>query len=87
MPRHDIKPGRLVAGLTMLGTAVVYAGDGAGAWHTPWYLAFPLVFGGLFAASVVAWTHYRICRRRLTMTASSENTGAPASTSGSQAMR
>ncbi|MFE4290137.1 hypothetical protein [Streptomyces sp. NPDC056647] len=84
---HDFRPGRLVIGLTALGTAGAYAGDSAGAWHTPWYVAFPLVFGGLFVASVVAWTHYRICRRRSARTASSENTGAPASTSGSQAMR
>ncbi|MFC9649310.1 MULTISPECIES: hypothetical protein [unclassified Streptomyces] len=87
MPRHDFRPGRLFVGLTMLGTAVLYAGDGTGTWHTPWYVAFPLVFCGLFLASVVAWTHYRVRRRRPARTASSENTGAPASTSGSQAMR
>jgi hypothetical protein len=83
---HDIRPGRLVAGLAALGTAVAYAGDAADAWHTPWFAAFPVMFLGLFGASVVTWTHYGIRRRRLKL-ASTENDDAPASTSGSQAMR
>jgi hypothetical protein len=85
--RHEIRPARLIAGLTVLGTATAYVGDVAGAWETPWYTAFPVMFWGLFLAGAVAGAHYRIRRRRLDRTASSENTGAPASTSGSQAIR
>ncbi|WP_326615095.1 hypothetical protein OIE62_25640 [Streptomyces scopuliridis] len=87
MLRHEFRPGRLVAGLAVLGAAVTYAGDAAGAWHTPWYMSFVVVWDGLCLAALAAWTHYRIRRRRPARTASSENTGAPASTSGSQAMR
>ncbi|SCF97004.1 hypothetical protein GA0115259_105979 [Streptomyces sp. MnatMP-M17] len=87
MLRHEIRPGRLVAGLAVLGAAVAYAGDAAGSWHTPWYAVFPVVFGGLFLASFVAAADYLIRRRRSARRASRESTGAPASTSGSQAIR
>nr|WP_066953387.1 hypothetical protein [Streptomyces lushanensis] len=87
MQRHEFRPGRLIAGLAVLGAAVVYAGDTAGSWHTPWYTVFPVVFGGLVLASVVSAADYLIRRRRSARSASRENTGAPASTSGSQAMR
>lgn len=85
--RHRFLPGRLIAGLSALATAALYAGDAAGAWHTPWFTALPVVFGGLFAAGVVGSLHYGVRRRRARSSASSENTDAPASTSGSQAMR
>lgn len=86
MPRHDIRPGRLVAGLSVLGAAAAYAGDAAGAWRTPWYTAFPVLSGGLWAAATVTWVHYRIRRRRSARSASSEKTDVPASTSGTQAI-
>ncbi|MFD5034092.1 hypothetical protein ACFWM0_27355 [Streptomyces sp. NPDC058405] len=84
---HEIRPGRLVVGLTVLGAAIAYAGDAVDAWHTPWYTVFPVISGGLLVAAPVTWTHYRVRRRRLARTASRENIGAPANTSGSQAIR
>lgn len=85
--RHEFRPARLVAGLCVLTTALLYGGDAANAWHTPWWLAFPVVFGGLFVAGAVAAVHYGVRRRRAAISASRENTEAPASTSGSQAIR
>ena len=85
--RHEFRPGRLIAGLCVLTTALLYGGDAAGAWHTPWFVAFPVVFGGLFMAGTVAAVHYGIRRRRARSSASRENTEAPASTNGSQAIR
>ncbi|WP_326655577.1 MULTISPECIES: hypothetical protein [unclassified Streptomyces] len=85
--RHDFRPGKLVAGLAVLAAALLYAGDAAGSWQTPFYVVFPVVFGGLFLAGAVSLTYYGIRRRRLASSASSENTEAPASTSGSQAIR
>ncbi|MFI5754262.1 hypothetical protein [Streptomyces sp. NPDC051569] len=87
MLRHDIRPGRLVAGLAVLGAAVAYTGDAAGTWRTPWFTVFPVVLGGLCLAAVVTFTHYRVRRRREARMASRENIGAPASTSGSQAIK
>ncbi|MEW1721166.1 hypothetical protein [Streptomyces sp. NPDC093109] len=87
MPRHDFRPGRLVVGLTALGAAVPYLGDAAGAWRAPWFTAFAVMFCGLFLASLVTWVAYLIRRRRPARTASSENAGAPASTSGSHAIK
>ncbi|WP_434595281.1 hypothetical protein [Streptomyces sp. A5-4] len=84
--RHGFRPGRLIAGLVLAGTAGAYAGDAAGTWHTPAYLALPAVFGGLLLAGTASWLSYR-GRRRAARAASRENTAAPASTSGSQAMR
>ncbi|MEN8653828.1 hypothetical protein ABCR94_25295 [Streptomyces sp. 21So2-11] len=84
--RHGFLPGKLIAGLILAGTAGAYAGDAAGAWHTPAYLALPAVFGGLLLAGAASWLSYR-GRRRAARAASRENTAAPASTSGSQAMR
>ncbi|MEE1756096.1 hypothetical protein PUR26_27245 [Streptomyces sp. SP18CS02] len=84
---HEFRPGRLVVGVTGLSVAALYAGDAAGAWHTPWYTV-PLVLpAGLFLAGVTTWIAYRVRRRRSARSASTENTGAPASTSGSQAIR
>ncbi|MFI9807728.1 hypothetical protein ACIHEJ_25755 [Streptomyces sp. NPDC052301] len=47
MLRHEFQPGRLVAGLFLTATGVVYAGDAAGVWRTPWFVVVPLVVGGL----------------------------------------
>ncbi|MFJ8001022.1 hypothetical protein ACIQ7D_28500 [Streptomyces sp. NPDC096310] len=84
---HEFRPGRLIVGLTALAVSAAYVGDAADAGPTPWFVAFPMMFWGLFLAAVVTWCHYRIRRRRSARTASRENEGAPASTSGSQAMR
>ncbi|ALC21407.1 hypothetical protein ACH46N_20960 [Streptomyces pristinaespiralis] len=84
--RHGFRPARFVAGLCVLTAALLYGGDAGGAWHTPWWVAFPVVVGGFVLAGVVAAVHYGV-RRRAAISASRENRGAPASTSGSQAIR
>lgn len=86
MLRHEFRPGRAVVGLTMLALAAGYAADAAGKWDAPWTFYFPLLFGGLWLAATVTWVSYRV-RRRAARKASAENAAAPASTSGSQAMR
>nr|WP_137993867.1 hypothetical protein [Streptomyces vilmorinianum] len=83
---HEFRPGRLIAGATALGLSVMYAGDAADAWATPWYDVVPVLCGGLGAAALATWVAYRL-RRRSARTASRENTEAPASTSGSQDIR
>lgn len=84
---HEFRPGRAVAGLAMLGLTGGYAADATGAWNVPWTFFFPLFFGGLWLAATVTWVAYRFRRRRDARKLSAENAAAPASTSGSQAMR
>ncbi|MGW4030144.1 hypothetical protein ACWEFL_12605 [Streptomyces sp. NPDC004838] len=84
---HGFKPGKAVAGLAVLTTALLYAGDASDAWQTPWFVALPVVFGGLFLAGTVSLAHYSVRRRRSAMRASTESTDAPPITSGSQAIR
>lgn len=83
---HEFRPGRLIVGAAALALAVMYAGDAAKAWETPWYGVVPVLCGALGAAALATWVAYRL-RRRSARTASSENKEAPASTSGSQDMR
>ncbi|WP_405457225.1 hypothetical protein [Streptomyces globisporus] len=87
MLRHEFRPGRAVAGLVMLSLAAGYAADAAGAWEVPWTFFLPLFFGGLWLAATVTWAAYMLRRRRAVRKASAENSGAPASTSGSHATR
>ncbi|RPK80165.1 hypothetical protein EES45_13655 [Streptomyces sp. ADI97-07] len=87
MLRHEIRPGRAVAGLTMLALAGGYTADAAGAWDVPWTFAAPVFLGGLGLSATVTWLSYRLRRRRDARRASAENSAAPASSSGSQAMR
>ncbi|MFD8659106.1 hypothetical protein ACFV1V_10740 [Streptomyces globisporus] len=87
MLRHEFRPGRAVAGLAMLSLAAGYAADAAGAWEVPWTFFLPLFFGGLWLAATVTWAAYMLRRRRAARKASAENSGAPASTSGSHATR
>lgn len=84
---HEFRPGRLLAGATGLAVAAVYAGDAAGSWDAPWYAVFPLLSGGLSLAAAATWVSYRVRRRRAARAASTESTDAPASTSGSHAIR
>ena len=63
MLRHDIQPGKLVAGFFLTLTAVVYAGDAGGAWEAPWFVAIPLVIGGLCLAGATAFLTHAIRRR------------------------
>jgi hypothetical protein len=85
--RHGFRPGKLIAGIAVLTATLLYAGDAAGSWQTPWFAVFPVVFGGLFLAGAATWTHYRIRRRRCASSESREKYEAPASSSGSQAIR
>ncbi|MGW7053256.1 hypothetical protein [Streptomyces sp. NPDC054887] len=84
--RHGFRPGRLISGLTVVGTAAAYLADAAGAWRVPSYLALPVVFAGLLLAGTASWIAYGV-RRRAARAASTDRYAAPASTSGSQAMR
>ncbi|ROQ66688.1 hypothetical protein EDD93_1096 [Streptomyces sp. 840.1] len=87
MLRHEIRPGRAVAGLVMLGLAAGYAADAAGAWHAPLTFFVALFTAGLWVSVLTTWAAYRIRRRRGGRTPSTENDVAPPSSSGSQAMR
>jgi hypothetical protein len=84
---HGFRPGRALVGLAALTVALLYGGDAAGAWHTPWFVALPVVAGGLLLAAAVGGAAYVWRRRRAAIRASSESSGAPASTSGSQAIK
>ncbi|WDV53963.1 hypothetical protein PV963_28195 [Streptomyces coeruleorubidus] len=64
MLRHELQPGKLVAGTVLVLAGVLYAGDAGGAWQTPWFAAIPLVTGGLCLAGVVGFLTGRIRRRR-----------------------
>ncbi|MDQ0794465.1 hypothetical protein QFZ58_002953 [Streptomyces sp. B1I3] len=87
MLRHEFRPGRAVAGAVMLALAGGYAADAAGAWSVPWSFFAPVLLGGLGLAAAVTWGSYRLRRRRDARKASAENSAAPASSNGSQAMR
>ncbi|MFF6993702.1 hypothetical protein ACFY93_01860 [Streptomyces sp. NPDC008313] len=64
MLRHEIRPGKLVAGLFLACTGVVYAGDAGGWWTTPWFTALPLVVGGLSLAGATGAVSHAIRSRR-----------------------
>ncbi|MFH9062075.1 hypothetical protein ACH4GM_12775 [Streptomyces coeruleorubidus] len=64
MLRHELQPGKLVAGTLLIVVGALYAGDARGAWETPWYVAIPLVTGGLFLAGAVGFLTGRVRRRR-----------------------
>ncbi|MFF8862782.1 hypothetical protein ACF08B_12135 [Streptomyces sp. NPDC015139] len=63
MLRHEFQPGKLVAGLFLIATGVVYAGDAGGLWETPWFAIVPLVVGGLCLAGAIAVVTRGIRRR------------------------
>ncbi|MER5767921.1 hypothetical protein [Streptomyces sp. NPDC001985] len=84
---HGFRPGRLIAGVTALTAALLYAGDAGGTWHTPWYVAFPVVFTGMSLAGAAGLAHYRVRRRRSASSASTDGAAAPASSSGTQATK
>ncbi|MGP3981956.1 hypothetical protein [Streptomyces sp. KR80] len=52
MRRHDLEPGKLIAGLVLLGTGVAYGLDAAGAWAVPAWALFPVLAGGLCLAAL-----------------------------------
>ncbi|MEW2291859.1 hypothetical protein ABZ719_03995 [Streptomyces sp. NPDC006743] len=61
---HEFQPGKLVAGVCLIGAAVAYAGDAGGLWKTPWFVAVPVVVGGLCLAGAVAVVNQSVRRRR-----------------------
>ncbi|GAA2249548.1 MULTISPECIES: hypothetical protein [Streptomyces] len=64
MLRHELQPGKLVAGTVLVVAGVLYAGDAGGAWDIPWFVAIPLVTGGLCLAGAVALLTGVVRRRR-----------------------
>lgn len=84
---HEFRPGRLIVGLGALALTAAFAGDLAGAWTTPWYVVVPVLCGSLGTAGLATWVAYRIRRRREARSLSSDSSDAPASSSGSQAIR
>ncbi|MFD5158483.1 hypothetical protein ACFWMJ_10480 [Streptomyces hawaiiensis] len=64
MLRHELQPGKLFAGAVLVTAGVLYAGDAGGAWEIPWFVAVPLVTGGLCLAGAVALLTGRVRRRR-----------------------
>ncbi|MFF4486949.1 hypothetical protein ACFY0F_10705 [Streptomyces sp. NPDC001544] len=54
MLRHEVEPGKLVAGLFLTVVGVMYAGDAGGAWDTPWFAGIPVIVVGLFLAGAVS---------------------------------
>ncbi|WP_078954939.1 hypothetical protein [Streptomyces griseus] len=83
---HEFRPGRLVVGVAALALAGAYGGELAGRWSVPWWLVVPVMCGALGVAGLLTWVAYGV-RRRSARSRSAESTGAPASSSGSQAMR
>ena len=54
MLRHEFQPGRLIAGTFLTLAGIIYAGDAADAWETPWFTVIPLLTVGLFLAGTAA---------------------------------
>ncbi|KPH97731.1 hypothetical protein OK074_6416 [Actinobacteria bacterium OK074] len=64
MLRHEVQPGKLVAGLFLTAAAVTYAGDAGGAWDTPWFAIIPIVVVGLLLAGAAAFVTHAVRGRR-----------------------
>ncbi|MEU3931757.1 hypothetical protein AB0E85_06870 [Streptomyces sp. NPDC029044] len=64
MLRHELQPGKLIAGLVLVLAGVLYAGDAGGAWEIPWFVVIPLVTGGLCVVGAVAVMTGSARRRR-----------------------
>ncbi|HET9380463.1 MAG TPA: hypothetical protein VFP69_06500 [Streptomyces sp.] len=77
MLRHEFQPGRLVAGLALTLGGVLYAGDAAGEWDTPWFVLIPVVVGGLCLASATAIVASGIRSRRQAACGGTEEAGNP----------
>lgn len=66
--RREFSPGRFVAGLVLVVTAVVYFGDAGGVWEAPWFVGIPLVCGGLGVAGAVGTVTQIVRLRRASAT-------------------
>ena len=80
MLRHELQPGKLVAGFFLTLAGVIYAGDAGGAWETPWFVVIPVVTGGLCLAGAVAFLTGRIRRRRKAGRTGTDEPGADMAT-------
>ncbi|MEV7792685.1 hypothetical protein AB0O68_11945 [Streptomyces sp. NPDC087512] len=67
MLRHSFQPGRLVAGVFLTATGVIYAGDAGGLWDVPRFLIVPLVTAGLCLAGAVGTLAGAVRRHRRTL--------------------
>ncbi|KAK1181258.1 hypothetical protein B7755_025850 [Streptomyces sp. NBS 14/10] len=74
MRRHRFQPGRLTAGLVVLGTALAYGLDAAGEWDLPPFAPLPVLLGGLCLAGLVSALAFGARRRRSRL---SEHTAPP----------
>ncbi|MDW6061972.1 hypothetical protein SAZ11_33060 [Streptomyces sp. FXJ1.4098] len=74
MKRHRFQPGRLTAGLVVLGTALAYGLDAAGEWDLPPFAPLPVLLGGLCLAGLVSALAFGARRRRTRL---SEHTAPP----------
>ncbi|MEU8824187.1 hypothetical protein [Streptomyces sp. NPDC048636] len=63
MRKHPFEPGKLVAGLVMLGVTLAYAMDAAGKWDVRPLVLLPLAGFGLCLAGVVSALTYGVRRR------------------------
>lgn len=61
--RHPFEPGKLVAGLVILGVAAAYGMDAAGEWDVRPEIALPALLGGLCVAALASALTYALRRR------------------------
>ncbi|MFD3564885.1 MULTISPECIES: hypothetical protein [unclassified Streptomyces] len=64
MPRHEFRPGKLVAGLFLTAAGALSLGDALGGWEVPWFAVLPVVSAGLSLAAVTGTATYAIRRHR-----------------------
>ncbi|MET7936521.1 hypothetical protein [Streptomyces sp. NPDC005322] len=63
MRRHAFEPGRLLAGLVVLGAALAYGMDASGQWDVRPLVLLAVVLGGLCVSGLVSALTYRARRR------------------------
>ncbi|MDT0543919.1 MULTISPECIES: hypothetical protein [Streptomyces] len=68
MKRHAFEPGRLFAGLVVLGVGLAYGLDAAGEWDLPPLAALPVTVGGLCLAGLVSALAFGVRRHRARLT-------------------
>ncbi|WP_262699137.1 MULTISPECIES: hypothetical protein [Streptomyces] len=61
--RHPFEPGKLVAGLVILGVAAAYGMDAAGEWDVRPEIALPALLCGLCVAALTSALTYAFRRR------------------------
>ncbi|MEU5928313.1 MULTISPECIES: hypothetical protein [Streptomyces] len=61
--RHAFEPGKLVAGLVILGVAAAYGMDAAGEWDVRPEIVLPALLGGLCVAALTSALTYALRRR------------------------